>query len=99
MRRDVDFVVVLGSGLLGGERVPPLLASRLRAGLRIQRKQIERGADAPVLLVSGGQGPDEKLPEAEAMGAGWSRRAPTRRSYGRSRGPVRPPRTCASASG
>ncbi|TGZ11985.1 YdcF family protein [Streptomyces rhizosphaericola] len=67
VRGDVDFVVVLGSGLIGGERVPPLLASRLRAGLRIQRQQTERGADAPVLLVSGGQGPDEKLPEAEAM--------------------------------
>src|SRR5690349_11516244 len=28
VRRDVDFVVVLGSGLTGGSRVPPLLASR-----------------------------------------------------------------------
>ncbi|MET4669481.1 YdcF family protein [Streptomyces sp. PvR018] len=68
VRGDVDFVVVLGSGLIGGERVPPLLASRLRSGLAIQREQADRGATPPVLLVSGGQGPDEKLPEAEAMG-------------------------------
>ncbi|MFG2765106.1 YdcF family protein [Streptomyces rubiginosohelvolus] len=68
VRGDVDFVVMLGSGLIGGERVPPLLASRLRSGLRVQQGQIARGGPAPVLLVSGGQGPDEKLPEAEAMG-------------------------------
>ncbi|PCG85634.1 hypothetical protein CIB93_12945 [Streptomyces sp. WZ.A104] len=68
VRGDVDFVVMLGSGLIAGERVPPLLASRLRAGLRIQEQQVARGAAAPVLLVSGGQGVDEKLPEAEAMG-------------------------------
>ncbi|MFJ3323399.1 YdcF family protein [Streptomyces griseus] len=68
VRGDVDFVVMLGSGLIGGERVPPLLASRLRSGLRVQEEQTARGGPAPVLLVSGGQGPDEKLPEAEAMG-------------------------------
>ncbi|WP_405739606.1 YdcF family protein [Streptomyces sp. NBC_01525] len=68
VRGDVDYVVVLGSGLIGGERVPPLLASRLRKGLEIHDAQIARGGPVPVLLTSGGQGPDEKLPEAEAMG-------------------------------
>ncbi|NEB77575.1 YdcF family protein [Streptomyces sp. SID14478] len=68
VRGDVDFVVMLGSGLIGGERVPPLLASRLRAGLTIHAQQAARGAKPPVLLVSGGQGPDEQLPEARAMG-------------------------------
>ncbi|MFJ6615269.1 YdcF family protein [Streptomyces sp. NPDC091289] len=68
VRGDVDYVVMLGSGLIGGERVPPLLASRLRAGLRIHQQQVARGGAAPVLLVSGGQGPDEKVPEARAMG-------------------------------
>ncbi|MEU6120842.1 YdcF family protein [Streptomyces sp. NPDC047123] len=68
VRGDVDYVVMLGSGLIGGERVPPLLASRLRTGLGIHRQQVARGGTAPVLLVSGGQGPDERLPEAEAMG-------------------------------
>ncbi|MFE6052719.1 YdcF family protein [Kitasatospora sp. NPDC056446] len=65
-RRDMDFVVVLGSGLIGGERVPPLLASRLNRGREVYEKQAARG-NPPVLITSGGQGPDEKLPESHAM--------------------------------
>ncbi|MGW6918968.1 YdcF family protein [Kitasatospora sp. NPDC054939] len=65
-RKDVDFVVVLGSGLIGGERVPPLLASRLERGRDVYEKQAARG-NPPVLITSGGQGPDEKLPESHAM--------------------------------
>ncbi|MET8698704.1 YdcF family protein [Kitasatospora sp. NPDC058032] len=65
-RGDVDFVVVLGSGLIGGERVPPLLASRLERGRDLYEKQAARG-NPPVLITSGGQGPDEKLPESHAM--------------------------------
>ncbi|MFF7990736.1 YdcF family protein [Kitasatospora xanthocidica] len=65
-RRNVDFVVVLGSGLIGGERVPPLLASRLNRGREAYEKQAGRG-NPPVLITSGGQGPDEKLPESHAM--------------------------------
>jgi uncharacterized SAM-binding protein YcdF (DUF218 family) len=65
-RRDVDFVVVLGSGLIGGERVPPLLASRLNRGREVYERQAARG-NPPVLITSGGQGPDEKLPESHAM--------------------------------
>ncbi|RII11154.1 hypothetical protein DSC45_29275 [Streptomyces sp. YIM 130001] len=68
VRGDVDYVVMLGSGLIEGERVPPLLASRLQRGLRVQQDQVARGAKPCVLLTSGGQGPDEELPEAEAMG-------------------------------
>ncbi|MFJ4186479.1 YdcF family protein [Kitasatospora sp. NPDC089509] len=65
-RRDVDFVVVLGSGLIDGERVPPLLASRLNRGREVYEAQAARG-NPPVLITSGGQGPDEKLPESHAM--------------------------------
>ncbi|MFJ3221055.1 YdcF family protein [Kitasatospora sp. NPDC086801] len=65
-RRNVDFVVVLGSGLIGGERVPPLLASRLNRGREVYDRQAARG-NPPVLITSGGQGPDEKLPESHAM--------------------------------
>ncbi|MBH1937096.1 YdcF family protein [Streptomyces sp. AV19] len=65
-RRNADFVVVLGSGLIGGERVPPLLASRLERGRRVYEAQAARGRP-PVLITSGGQGPDEKLPESHAM--------------------------------
>ena len=66
VRRDVDFVVVLGSGLIGGNRVPPLLASRLERGRAVYEAQAARG-NPPVLITSGGQGSDEDLPEAHAM--------------------------------
>ncbi|MFF0424132.1 YdcF family protein [Streptomyces sp. NPDC004520] len=67
IRRDADYVVVLGSGLIGGRRVPPLLASRLDRGRQVYETLAARGGDAPVLITSGGQGPDEELPESHAM--------------------------------
>jgi len=54
-------VVVLGSGLIGG-RVPPLLAQRVALGVEVQG-----GERRPVLVLSGGQGPDEPRSEGEAM--------------------------------
>lgn len=65
-RRAVDFVVVLGAGLLGGNRVPPLLAGRLERGRVAFDDGRSRGGD-PMLVTSGGQGPDEDLPESHAM--------------------------------
>lgn len=62
----VDAVVVLGSGLGGGERVTPLLAGRLERGRAVFEKSVAAGR-APILIVSGGRGADEKLSEAEAM--------------------------------
>jgi uncharacterized SAM-binding protein YcdF (DUF218 family) len=70
VRGDVDFVVMLGSGLIGGDRVPPLLASRLEKGRAIHDAQVARGGRAPVLLTSGGKGSDERVAEARAM-ADW----------------------------
>jgi uncharacterized SAM-binding protein YcdF (DUF218 family) len=64
--RNADFVVVLGSGLRDGGRVPPLLASRLDRGLAVYRALAARGSD-PVLIVSGGKGSDELISEADAM--------------------------------
>ncbi|MBE9376000.1 YdcF family protein [Saccharopolyspora sp. HNM0983] len=61
-RRNVDFIVVLGSGLLGST-VPPLLASRLDLARRL-RESGGRGAD---ILVSGGRGPGEDVAESRAM--------------------------------
>lgn len=59
----VAAVIVLGSGLIRG-RVPPLLASRLNRGKRVlERFEQQR----PVLVTSGGQGPDEPVAEAVAM--------------------------------
>jgi uncharacterized SAM-binding protein YcdF (DUF218 family) len=65
-RRPVDFVVVLGSGLLGGKNVPPLLAGRLDRGRRLLDAETAKG-HSPLLVTSGGQGPGEEVPEAHAM--------------------------------
>ena len=64
--RPARWVVVLGSGLIDGDRVPPLLAGRIAAG---QTAYAERGAR--LMIMSGGQGPDETVPEARAMAA-WA---------------------------
>ncbi len=59
--RRLDYVVVLGSGLKG-DRVPPLLASRIDKGIQVYRKN-----PGSKLVMSGGQGPDEAVAEATAM--------------------------------
>ncbi|MFJ5289500.1 MULTISPECIES: YdcF family protein [unclassified Streptomyces] len=64
--RKADYVVVLGSGLAGGTTPPPLLTNRLDRGRKVYARLAARGR-RPVLLVSGGQGPDEKVPESHAM--------------------------------
>lgn len=58
-------IVVLGSGLIDGQ-VPPLLASRLRKGRAVRDRSAATGLD-PVMITSGGRGPDEPVAEAEAM--------------------------------
>ncbi|MET1131885.1 MAG: YdcF family protein [Aeromicrobium sp.] len=63
--RPVDVVVVLGAGLLG-DRVSPVLASRLDRGLQALEGSRARGRNTQVIC-SGGQGPDEPVPEAVAM--------------------------------
>jgi uncharacterized SAM-binding protein YcdF (DUF218 family) len=63
--RKVDFVIVLGSGLRG-KRVPPLLASRLDRGKQVWERAGRKGRE-PMMITSGGQGPDEEIPESHAM--------------------------------
>ncbi|MBW4719464.1 YdcF family protein [Saccharothrix sp. SC076] len=58
-------VIVLGAGL-AGDRVPPLLASRLDRAVAVYRREVAAGHD-PLIVVSGGQGPDEAVSEAAAM--------------------------------
>ncbi|MBY8881179.1 YdcF family protein [Actinacidiphila acidipaludis] len=65
-RRKADYVVVLGSGLAGGSKVPPLLASRLDKAQAVHGRLSARGR-RPMILASGGQGPDEQVPESHAM--------------------------------
>lgn len=62
MKTTPEAVIVLGSGLVKGN-VPPLLAGRLDRALQAQRSFNA----PPVMIPSGGQGPDEPLPEGHAM--------------------------------
>ena len=61
--RPVDYIIVLGCGLLHGEEVSPLLASRIKAAYKIFKKAPYRTK----LIMSGGQGNDELVSEAHAM--------------------------------
>lgn len=63
-RPDPEAVVVLGSGLIRG-KVPPLLRSRLDRGR--QMAETVAAPARPLLIASGGQGPDEPRSEGEAM--------------------------------
>lgn len=60
-----DAIVVLGSGLVNGQ-LPPLLRSRVDRALAILRQQQHQGRQ-PLLVLSGGRGPDEPRAEAAAM--------------------------------
>ena len=60
-----DYIIVLGSRLIG-ERVPPLLASRIDRAIEFYKKQ-EEIRTPPKIVFSGGQGSDEDIPEALGM--------------------------------
>ncbi|MBC1754889.1 YdcF family protein [Listeria seeligeri] len=66
-RYNQDFLIVLGSGLIGGDRVPPLLASRLDRAIAFYEKQLAKKGKRATFIVSGGQGDNETISEAEAM--------------------------------
>ncbi|MFV0561384.1 MAG: YdcF family protein [Enterococcus sp.] len=62
-----DYIIVLGAGLLNGDTVTPLLAKRINKAIAFYRAQERATLRPPHLLMSGGQGADEKIPEAIAM--------------------------------
>lgn len=63
IRQKVDYIIILGAGLMG-EKVTPLLKSRLDRAIQQEMKQ-----KTPIkYVVSEGQGPDEVVSEAYAMG-------------------------------
>src|SRR5699024_3697413 len=55
--RPYDYIIVLGSGLIG-DQVTPLLASRIDKGIELFRKHHSKNSSA-VLIFTGGQGADE----------------------------------------
>ena len=62
-RMNFDCVIIHGCGLAEGERLTRLLSDRVDKAIEIYRKC----AVKPVIIPSGGQGPDEKCSEAQAM--------------------------------
>lgn len=60
--QSVDLIIVLGAGIFT-EEVTPMLKERLNRALEIYHHSEHK----PQLLVSGGQGPDEPIPESIAM--------------------------------
>lgn len=62
-----DFIIVLGAGLLNGNEVSPLLASRIDRAIDFYQKQVTTSGNHPLIICSGGQGGDEKIPEGVAM--------------------------------
>lgn len=59
-------IIVLGSGLIDGE-VPPLLRGRLDRAVAAWHRAVAASGESPILIPSGGRGPDEPRPEGEAM--------------------------------
>ncbi|KRK22634.1 YdcF family protein [Apilactobacillus kunkeei] len=64
---DKDFIIILGAGLLNGNEVSPLLASRIDRAIDFYQTQINSGQKHPLIICSGGQGGDERIPEGVAM--------------------------------
>lgn len=61
-RRQYDYIIIHGAGL-DGPRPTPLLAGRIDKALELWNKQHQHGK----FVVSGGQGADEVVSEAQAM--------------------------------
>ena len=60
---------MLGAGLLNGDTVSPLLAKRIDVAIKFYQHQLKVAGKHAKILMSGGQGADEKVPESVAMAA------------------------------
>ena len=63
-----DYILILGCRFRKDGTLTPLLASRVDKAIAFWKMQKEKTGRQAILLPSGGQGPDESMPEAEAMG-------------------------------
>ncbi|MGX7243652.1 YdcF family protein [Enterococcus quebecensis] len=62
-----DFIIVLGSGLIDGKTVPPLLGKRIEKAIQFYKAQSRATLHPPKILMSGGKGDDEHIAESIAM--------------------------------
>ncbi len=66
-KKDKDYIIVLGAGLIDGYKVGRLLGNRIDKAIQFYQQEIKETGKHPKLVFSGGQGGDELLPEGEAM--------------------------------
>lgn len=65
--KDKDFIIILGCGIKKDGTPTPLLKGRVDRAVRFYRQQIKKTGKAPILIPSGGQGPNEVTSECAAM--------------------------------
>ena len=63
-----DYILILGCGFRKDGTLPPLLRGRVDKAIEFWKRQKDETGREAVLVPSGGQGRDECMPEAEAMG-------------------------------
>ena len=64
---DKDHIIILGCGIRDDGTLYPLLRGRADAAISFYKKQLAETGKAAKLVPSGGQGPDECMPEGEAI--------------------------------
>ena len=64
---NVDYIIILGCKFRKDGTLTPLLQSRCDAAIDLFKRQREKTGKQAMLIPSGGQGPDESMPEADAM--------------------------------
>ncbi len=65
--KDKDFIIVLGCAIRKDGTPTPLLRGRIDRALTFARAEENETGKAPVFVLSGGQGADEAISEAECM--------------------------------
>ena len=65
--KDKDYIIILGCWFRKDGSLPPLLRGRVDRALSFWREQKAATGREALFIPSGGQGPDESMPEAEAM--------------------------------
>lgn len=64
---DKDFIIILGCGIKEDGTLYPLLKGRADRAIEFAQDQVEATGRKPFFVPSGGQGPDECMPEGEAI--------------------------------
>ena len=67
-KTDQDYIIILGCGFRKDGTLPPLLRGRVDKAIEFWKKQTQENQKSAIFIPSGGQGRDEPMAEAEAMG-------------------------------